>query len=108
METAVLRDPISEGVDADVAERVAVHVVEDARGVQLELVTFIIDLIFSLDDQAKESGQLLEPSPLEEVLLLNTEVVGDIGASAGSARLDGHDPFVELDSAIVVGINNLN
>ena len=65
VEATVLRDPVSEGVDADVAERVAVHVVEDARGVQLELVTFIIDLIFSLDDQAKERGQLLEPSPLE-------------------------------------------
>lgn len=106
--TTVIADPVCKGVDAHIAHVVSIHVVEDALGVEVQLVALFVDFGISLDDEAEDGSELLEPGALEKVSLFNGKEVGRVGTARWFLRLQGGNPFVEFDCAILISVDQLD
>lgn len=109
MEATVVSNPSGEVVHADVTHVAVVHVSVETLTIQLQLVALVIHLGVSLDHEAEDGGQLLEPGALEQVLLLDAQVGrARVSTSARSHGVDRFLPLTEINRAIIVIVNQLD
>ena len=73
--SAVLIDPVGKRVDADESHILCVHIGKDTLTIQHQLISLRTYIGVSLNDNAKRLSQLLYPSTLEEVYLLECQIV---------------------------------
>ena len=105
VEPAVLIDPVGKRVDADESHILCVHIGKDTLTIQHQLIALSTYVGVSLNDNAKRLSQLLHPSTLEEVNLLERQIVVGFSWLAGSLGLKGRAPLLIIDRAVIRRVN---
>ena len=87
----------------------AIYILKESLSVNCKLVFLRIKSSVGLNNQAKESSKLLQPTSLVKIELLNAQVRANMASSTrGFSRSKSSDPFVKVYSTILILVEDLN
>ena len=71
-------------------------------------MALLAELSIGLENEPEDDSQLLKPGPLEQVSLLSGQVGRQISLTAQPFGLESDYPFIQLNRAVVILVNNLD